>query len=390
MMTEDFNAQEGLEDHPDMNLQEPVDRQDKPEITELSQKGYHCLKGNRFQEALDYFQQILRIEPDNNYALVGMGDAARKQGRYQEAIQYYETCLKSHPQNSYALFGLADSFKALRNYSKAIEIWEQYLAYDSKNITVLTRIADAYRKVKNLPKSRELYDKVLELEKDNPYALIGLGHLYFDFKEYEKALYYWERMIQTHPDSIDIRLLTSIGNCYRKLKAYRRGIEYFARALSMDENNFYALFGMADCYRGMNLHRESLNYWNRILANDPDNKVILTRAGDSYRAMGELDKAEELYRKALNIEFDAYAILGLALIAKAKGRHEEAIESLEHFLKNDPKNTRLYVEIADCYIHLGNTKKAAEVLSHAVKEGVHSSHIAELYEKIKKDLQEEE
>jgi tetratricopeptide (TPR) repeat protein len=283
---------------------------------------------------------------------------------------------------------LADSYKGIRNYGKAIELWTQYLRHDPHNVTVLTRIADAYRKVKNLQKSKEMYEQVLQIEKDNPYALIGLGHLYFDFKEYDKALHYWERMIQAHPDSIDIRLLTSIGNCFRKMKAYRRGIEYFSKALEKEKDNFYALFGLADCYRGLNQHEESLTYWNRILEKDPHNKVILTRAGDAYRAMGKLAQAEEFYRKALNIEYDAYAVLGLALIAKEKGRYQEALESLEQFRKTDPKNARLYGEIADCYLRMGEKEKALEVVSAALKGGIHNTHLTELFEKLHREVKE--
>ena len=372
----------------EIHLQEPTDRVDRPEITELSQKGYFYLKEKKYEEALEFSRKILQIEPENNYALVGMGDAARKQGKYEEAIQFYETCLKYHSQNSYALFGLADCYKGIHNYRKAIELWIQYLHHDPQNVTVLTRIADAYRKVKNLQKSKEMYEQVLLIEKDNPYALIGLGHLFFDSKEYDIALHYWKRMIQAHPDSIDIRLLTSIGNCFRKMKAYRKGIEYFSQALEKESDNFYALFGLADCYRGLNQHEESLTYWNRILAKDPQNKVILTRVGDAYRALGKLEQAEEFYRKALNIEFDAYAVLGLALIAKEKGRYQEALESLEQFRKTDPKNARLYIEIADCYILLGAKEKALQVVSAALKGGIHNIHLTELYEKLHREVQE--
>ena len=110
----------------------------------------------------------------------------------------------------------------------------------------------------------------------------------------------------------------------------------------MQPDNFYALFGLADCYRGMNQQSKSLIYWNRILDRDERNKVILTRAGDAYRHMGDQDTAEEYYQKALNIEFDHYAVLGLALINKGKGNYREAITSLDQLLRQDPKNHRFY------------------------------------------------
>jgi hypothetical protein len=49
----------------------------KDEISELSKKGYQLLKDNRAVEAMDCFAKILDLDEGNNYARVGMGDAAR-------------------------------------------------------------------------------------------------------------------------------------------------------------------------------------------------------------------------------------------------------------------------------------------------------------------------
>ncbi|MDR0628425.1 MAG: tetratricopeptide repeat protein [Treponema sp.] len=353
------------------------------EISELSKKGYQSLKEDRILEAIACFNKILVIDDNNNYALVGMGDAARKRGTFKEAITFYQRCLIQHPGNNYALFGLADCYKALSQYHKAIEIWEQYLHHDDKNITVLTRVADAYRKVRDFKHSKAVYLRVLEMEDRNPYAIIGLGHLHYDFKEYRDALFYWEKMLEIGKDNVDIRVLTSIGNCHRKLKTFDRGMAFFEQALYKDPYNFYALFGLADCYRGMNQQNRSLEYWNRILEQDPRNKVILTRAGDAYRNLGDYDQAVQYYQRALNIEFDTYAVLGLAVVAKAQGKYEEAIESLQRLIQQDTKNHRLYLELTDCFLQKGEKLKAIETLEAFQRMGIRNTPIMEFCEKLK-------
>ena len=84
-------------------------------------------------------------------------------------------------------------------------------------------------------------------------------------------------------EKVDIRVLTTLGNCHRKLKTYDQGIYYFQKAVDLEPDNFYALFGLANCYRGLNIHQKALDNWIKILKHDPNNKVILTRAGDAYR-----------------------------------------------------------------------------------------------------------
>jgi tetratricopeptide (TPR) repeat protein len=352
------------------------------EISELSKRGYQLLKESNISEAVDYFTRILLVDENNNYALVGMGDAARKQGLFRDAVEYYRRCLNFHPGNNYALFGLADCYKALNQYHKAIEIWEQYLLHDDRNITVLTRVADAYRKIRDFKRSKVVYLKVLEMDGNNPYAIIGLGHLHYDFKEYRDALFYWEKMVNANREQVDIRVLTSIGNCHRKLKTFKEGVPYFEQALERDSLNFYALFGLADCYRGMNQQEKSLEYWNRILEQDPRNKVILTRAGDAYRGIGDFDKAVEYYNRALNIEYDTYAVLGLAIASKAQGRYDEAIESLHKLIQQDQKNYRFYIELSECHVRKHNKAKAIEVLNGFQKLGLRNTMVTDCLEEL--------
>ena len=354
------------------------------DVAALSQKGYQLLRENRIDEAEACFREVLDTDQENSYALVGLGDAARKRADYGAAVEYYERCLAGDGENTYALFGLADSRKALKQYTKAIEIWERYLSHDDSNVTVLTRVADVYRKTKSRDRSRELYLRVLELEEDNPYALIGLGHLHYDFREYEQALSYWKRMHEIDGERVDIRVLTSIGNCYRKLKRFKDGIPYFEETLRRETANFYALFGLADCYRGLNEPERSLQYWNQILEADPLNKVILTRAGDAHRVMDELDRAESCYKKALNIDFDVYALLGLALISRRRGQLEDAIATLASLLEREPKNHRVCQELAQAHLQAGQPVEALEVLRDFKRTGMHNPYIDELIGRIER------
>ncbi|MCR4734878.1 MAG: tetratricopeptide repeat protein [Treponema sp.] len=356
---------EELEQNFELTSEDINDSNEK--ITELSKKGYQLLKEDDIENATQAFKAILEIEDNNNYALVGLGDTERKQNHFNEAISYYNKCLIHYPSNNYALFGLASCYKALNQYSKAIQIWLEYLQHDDKNITVITRVADAYRKIKDYKKSKDFYLKVLEMQEDNAYALIGLGHLNYDFKEYREALSYWTRIYEINKESVDIRVLTSIGNCHRKLKTFDQGIVFFEKALESEPNNFYALFGLADCYRGLKLHEKSIIYWNKILESDPKNKVILTRVGDAYRTTGHLDEAEKYYNRALDIDFDIYAAIGLALLCMKRGKYEEAEKRFRTLILNDPKNPRLYIDLSDCYLAMNKKNEAKKLLEDFLK-----------------------
>jgi tetratricopeptide (TPR) repeat protein len=133
-MTDSLEKSDTFEDKREPEMVPPDVKNERPEIAEFSQNGYLYLKERQLKAAEECFTKILEIEPHNNYALVGMGDASRKKSDFAAAIKYYDECLKHHPGNNYALFGLADCYKAFKNYPKAIEIWEYYLRHDDKTL----------------------------------------------------------------------------------------------------------------------------------------------------------------------------------------------------------------------------------------------------------------
>ena len=84
----------------------------------------------------------------------------------------------------------------------------------------------------------------------------------------------------------------------------------------------------------------------------------------------------------MEIDFDIYAALGLALICKGEGNYGEAVERLENLIKNDPKNYRLYIDLADCYLKTDDKNRAVEVLKNFQKTGTKSNAISEMLDKI--------
>ena len=61
-------------------------------ISDLSKKGYQLIKENDIAGAKQAFNEILQIEENNNYALVGLGDTERKQNHFEKALSYYNKC----------------------------------------------------------------------------------------------------------------------------------------------------------------------------------------------------------------------------------------------------------------------------------------------------------
>ena len=317
-------------------------------LVNLSKQGNRHLRECALAQAEKTFQEILELEPGNSYALVGLAQVAKRQGELAKAIDFYQKCLRLAPYNSVAMLGLADCYRASNQLAKSLALWEKHLELHGKDTAVLTRMADAYRRTKRVEKAKQAYAAALANDPNNAYALIGLGYLCFEVQSYPDALKYWSQAHALEATRADVRLLTNLGNCHRKLKSFDLGVPYFQRALELDQGNFFALFGLADCYRGLHQPEQSLHYWQQILARDPANKIVLTRAGDALRQLGQIDAAQARYQAALQIGFDCFAAMGLATVLKIQGHYQEALTQLQSVLAGDPANPRLQQLVTDC------------------------------------------
>lgn len=317
-------------------------------LVQLSRKGSQQLKNGEIDAAQQTYQEMIELEPTNTYALVGMARVAGRHAQWKEAERWYLRCLEVAPYNHVALIGLADTYRADAQLPKALSIWKKCLKLDANDLSVLTRMADAYRISGQCELACQTYQKALEIDPQHAFALIGLGYVHYDMKDYAQALTCWNSASLADPTRVDVRLLTNLGNCERKLLHFEAALPYYQRALALESNNTYALYGLADCHRGLHQPERSLQYWRQILALQPNNKVVLTRAGDALRLLGRFDDALASYQLALAQGADLYATLGLAKVHQARGQAQSALQLLEQALHTDPGNERIKRLIDDC------------------------------------------
>lgn len=268
-----------------------------------------------------------------------------------------------------SLRALADQYRRERRYGDARDVWKRIIEIDSNAVDVILRLADADRKAHDFAAARSGYERAMELEPDNAYAVVGLGNLLYEFGKYAEALDAWRHALDRDGDDVDIRVLTSVGNCYRKLGEHQKAREFFERAVDREPDNAYALYGLADTYRGLRMPSESLACWEKMLESDPRNRMVLTRAGDALRTLGRNEEAVTRYRQALELGFDVYAALGLASINRRQHHFDEAIGTLEEVIARAPRNARAYLELADCYADRGRIPEALATLARYERAG---------------------
>ena len=115
------------------------------EEANLMQRAYESLNEGEIADALQLYDEILKINPTHLNALNYKGLALASLGHYEEAIQLYDKVLNIDPSNISALNNKGVALYSLGHYEEAIKWYDKVLKLDpndsdakyNKNIALL-------------------------------------------------------------------------------------------------------------------------------------------------------------------------------------------------------------------------------------------------------------
>ena len=91
-----------------------------------------CQAGN-YDDAIAAWQEVLRLQPDNPYALANIGIVLTEQAHWAEARKCFVRVLEIEPDSAEAPYGLGMADAQLGNYAGAIAAWENTIRLQPDN-----------------------------------------------------------------------------------------------------------------------------------------------------------------------------------------------------------------------------------------------------------------
>ena len=97
----------------------------------LNNLGFLLQRQGRLDEAIDRFEQLLRIEPNDIDAQTNLGNTLAQQGKFDEAIKHYQKVTELEPDNADIYYNLGNTFRAQGKTDMAIEAYNRAVMLDS-------------------------------------------------------------------------------------------------------------------------------------------------------------------------------------------------------------------------------------------------------------------
>jgi tetratricopeptide (TPR) repeat protein len=257
-------------------------------------------------------------------------------------------------------------------------------------------------------KAIEAYKKAYALDPKSPVIGERLAEMYWKAQRTKEAENEAKEILRRNPDDVQTRRL--LGRIYLRslgdvnagsgqTEAASRAIDQFREINRLDPSDTESALWLARLYRLKNEHDKAEQVLQAILKTDPENEpaveqltqllmdegksadavallegitkhsptpVLLDLLGDAYTQAHQLEKAEQAYRRAAEIdpsELSHQRGLGQTLLAEEK--YPEALKVYQKLLDLMPDDSDLYLRVAQIYRELHQLDKAEENLVKA-------------------------
>lgn len=315
------------------------------------------------QEALNYYEEALAMDPDCVEASYGAAHIYRSQGKYDLYFQNIKDFLKSSvvpPQTKVEYMqDMLGSGQFVQVFAPQIDslMTEMYLSSPTDS-TVTGLTAAYYYQTGQVDKAIEVYENIMEANPDDAGAAFNHCLIYYYSQDWDNVVNYATVAIQRFDMPLDFLQLRGIA--FWQLKEYDSSMEDYRTMLALAPKDSAVVLNsysaMGDLYHIMGDPKQAYKCYNKALRIDPNYAPVLnnyayylTEGYDQPRKKPDatLRKAMQMSLKTIQQEpdnptyVDTYAwllhLVGRDVEAKAMFKHamlyggKESATILEHY-----------------------------------------------------------
>ena len=252
------------------------------------------------------------------------------------------------------------------------------------------------------------YKKALELDPGSVVTKERLAEIYAASRHTRDAVIEAQEVLKADPNNVDahrllariyVRTLGDMGAGEAQQENIDKAVAEFQAILKIDPTDTYSALWLARLYRFENRHTEAEQVLRGLIQREPDNGPaleqlsqllidegrsqeaidLLTRSagdsaspdiydllGDAYTQAKDYPKAEDAYRKAIELDPDDPGHRhGLAQALLSENKYAEALEQFKKLTELEPGTAENYLRMAQLDRRLGQYDDAESNLQHA-------------------------
>jgi tetratricopeptide (TPR) repeat protein len=283
------------------------------------------------------------------------GCRRRINGDFNAAIAQFNEVLKINPQNDAALYYMALVYMDKREYNRALQYIEPALKLNTTNKWYRITAADIYEATGRFIEAANLMAALAKQYPAEMDFLFDQAYFLIKAEQYEKAILVYNQIEKT--TGLNEEVATARKQLWLKLNKPDKAIAEIQSLIKLNPSNpdYYAM--LADLYMSMNMNDKALQSVQKIADLDSTNIKAQTILSEYYINQSDYDRAfPNLYSvfksSSVNVDFKIKLLLSYMDRLQEPKRKNEALSLgslLTEVHPSEPKALCLYADIlAQC------------------------------------------
>ncbi|HUI08145.1 MAG TPA: tetratricopeptide repeat protein [Verrucomicrobiae bacterium] len=262
--------------------------------------GTALLALGRVPEAMEHWQEALRIKPGSPETHYNLGNALLKAGKLEEAIGHYEQALRVKPDYAEAHYNLGVALSQRGRFLEAINHYEQALRLMPDLAEAHYNLGLALAKLGRVPEAIGHFEEALQLKPDLAEAHYNLGLALAKSGRVPEAIKHWEQALRLKPDYAEAH--GNLGVALARAGRVREAIEHYEEALRIKPDYAEAQYNLGIALERLGRVGEAITHYEQAVRLNPDYARAHYNLGTALEEAGRVQEAIGHYREALRID----------------------------------------------------------------------------------------
>lgn len=282
--------------------------------------GYVHSSHGHLDEMFDCWQRCLALAPDRADVYIQLARYAQQAEKYDDAIDYWQQAKRIDPQTPFVLQNIGNALLNLGRTEDAAAVLQQEIENSPRASQTHFLLGEAFFQLRDFTKAKSSYQRAMELEPNHAKAIYGLVKVCARVGEREEAAAYSEEFQRLEAATAqsdqeyrrqydDLRQMnrkladtcTDAGRVYYRHKNPRQAERLWLRAAEVDSQNAACRVLLASLYTQERKVADALQQYHDLLRIEPENVERLQKIGFLQARVGNLAEAESAFRKMVEV-----------------------------------------------------------------------------------------
>ncbi len=223
--------------------------------------------------SINSFRKVTELASWNADAWVYLSSVFLERNNFPEVVKILESAAAVVPDDFRVNFLLGVAYSRTGQSEEAVDALQKARRINPKDVDAISQLALVYDGLKRFTESDSLYELALSLSPDNDLVLNNFAYSLADRGvQIERALEMSKKALAAKPDNTSY--LDTIGWIYYRLGDFTSAENYILKAMEKGEVSAVVYEHLGDVYYRLDHRDRALEYWNKALKLDEKNTAL--------------------------------------------------------------------------------------------------------------------